>query len=180
MRFLVGLLRNFIVVSVLAGIASAIGAYLAKGRLMPSGEPADDEIEVVAIYDTANLASTAPALRRARVTAWYGGGTLDLRDATLDPAGARLTVRAIFGGYRVLVPETWRVELTSVGIFGGIGDIRRKDLVAEGGPILTIDGFAVFGGVGILSEAPDLDRAAAPDLPAEIPPVETLGAAAPA
>lgn len=180
MRFLLSLLRSLILFSVLAGIASAIGAYLAKGRLMPSGEPADDEIDVVAIYDTSNLASTASALRRARVTAWYGGGTLDLRGATLDPAGATLTIRALFGGYRVLIPETWRVELKSMGVFGGIGDVRRKDRVADVGPQLTIDGFAVFGGVGILAEAPDLDRAAASDAPAETRPVEELGAAAPA
>ena len=57
------------------------------------GEPADDELDLVAIYEPRNFASTAPALRRASYTAWYGGGTLDLRGATLDPAGALLTVR---------------------------------------------------------------------------------------
>jgi hypothetical protein len=157
MRVIGGLLRTFIVLSIMAGIASAIGAFYAKSRLLSKGEPADDELDLVAIYEALNLASTAPALRRASYTAWYGGGTLDLRAATLDPAGATLTVRAIFGGFRLVVPATWRVELNTVGVFGGVGDGRQRNLIATEGPVLRIDGFAIFGGVGIVSEAPDLD-----------------------
>jgi hypothetical protein len=169
MRVIGGFLRTFIGLSIMAGIASAIAAAVAKGRLLSKGEPADDELDLVAIYDALDLASTAPALRRASYTAWYGGGTLDLRGATLDPAGADLTVRAIFGGFRLIVPATWRVELHMAGVFGGIGDGRKRDLIDPVGPVLRIDGFAVFGGVGILSEAADFDEDLdkAESLPAE-------------
>jgi hypothetical protein len=159
MRFIGGTLRLILALSILAGIGSAIGAYVAKLRLFSKGEPADDEIDLVAIYDARDLTSTAPAFRRATVTAWYGGGTLDLRGATLDPAGATLSIRAIFGGYRLVVPASWRVELATVGILGGVGDGRDKELVDAGGPVLTIEGFAILGGVGIVSEAPDLEKA---------------------
>jgi hypothetical protein len=160
MRVIGRLIRTFFVLSFIAGIASAIGAFYAKSRLASRGEPWEDELDLVAIYEGLDLASTAPALRRASYTAWYGGGTLDLRGATLDPAGATLTVRAIFGGFRLVVPATWRVQLHTVGVFGGIGDARTKELIDAGGPVLRIDGFAVFGGVGIVSEAPDLDEQA--------------------
>lgn len=156
MRVIGGLLRTFIVLTILGAIASAVGAFYAKGRLTSRGEPDDDELDLVAIYESLDLSSRAPALRRASYTAWYGGGTLDLRGATLDPGGATLTVRALFGGFRLVVPASWRVELATVGILGGIGDARGRDGIEVDGPVLRIEGFAVFGGVGIVSEAPDL------------------------
>lgn len=155
MRPFTTLLRAVLVIGFIAGIASALAAVVARERMASKGGAADDELDLVAIFEGLDLASTAPALRRASLTAWYGGGTLDLRRATLDPAGATLTVRAIFGGYRLVVPPTWRVELRGRGIFGGFGDARKKELVDPSGPVLTLDGFAIFGGVGIVSEAPD-------------------------
>ena len=175
MRVIPTFLRTFIAFTMLAAIASAVAAMVAKGRMTSRGTATDDEVDVVAIYEATTFASTAPALRRASVTTWYGGGTVDLRGATLDPAGARLTVRAVFGGLRLVVPETWRVELKSMGVFGGIGDSRSHDLVDANGPLLTIDGIAIFGGVGIVATAPDLDTAATAS-PADIP----MSAAAPA
>ncbi|HET9436147.1 MAG TPA: hypothetical protein VFO50_04760 [Candidatus Limnocylindrales bacterium] len=160
MRSIFGLFRAFVVLTLVAGIASAIAASIAKSRMPSKGEPADDELDLVAIYGPLVLSSTATALRRVSYTAWYGGGTLDLRGAVLDPAGATLTVRALFGGFRLVVPETWRVERHTIGVFGGIGDARKAELVDPNGPLLVIEGFAVFGGVGIVSEAPDLDKAA--------------------
>lgn len=159
MRLIPTFLRTFIVLGIVAGLTSAIAAFVAKGRLASSGSAEDAEVDLVAIYDASNFASTSPAFRRATVTAWYGGGTLDLRAATLDPAGARLTIRALFGGYRVVLPETWRVELELTAILGGVGDTRNADLANPDGPLLVIDGMAVFGGIGIVSNAPDLDEA---------------------
>lgn len=165
MRSIGGVLRAFIVLWLVAAAVSALAALVARRRMASKGGPADDELDLVAIYDSMEMASTAPALRRASVTAWYGGGTLDLRGATLDPAGALLTARAIFGGFRLVVPPTWRVEMHGTGAFGGFGDARRTDLVDPSGPILRIEGFALFGGVGIVSEAPDL-ATAEPAIPA--------------
>lgn len=159
MRSIGGLVRNFVILTMLAAVVSAVGAFVAKGRMASRGGPIDDDVDVVAIYEGLDFSSAAPALRRVAITAWYGGGTLDLRGATLDPAGAVMTVRAIFGGYQLVVPDTWRVELRAKGIFGGIGDGRKPDRVDPGSPVLTIDGFALFGGVGIMSEAADLDKA---------------------
>lgn len=158
MRAIGTALRNLIAITLLGGIASAIAAAYAKGRMLSTGAPADDEVELVAIYTGLDFQSTAPALREANVTAWYGGTTLDLRGATLDRAGATLNVRAIFGGARLVIPETWPVELRTVAIAGGVGDVRDASRIDHSLPTLTIAGWAVFGGVGILSDAPDLDR----------------------
>ncbi|HSL97927.1 MAG TPA: hypothetical protein VK831_05090 [Candidatus Deferrimicrobiaceae bacterium] len=156
MRIIRSLITLVFGLFLLGGIASAIGAAILKGRLESRGEEADDEVDLVAIYEGRDFTSTATAFRGGSVLAWYGGGTLDLRGATLDPAGAAIDLRAIFGGIRLVVPETWRVERAMVGIFGGTGDARDPDRVAPDGPTLHLTGFAVFGGAGIVSEAPDL------------------------
>ncbi|NJD27340.1 MAG: hypothetical protein FIA92_03485 [Chloroflexi bacterium] len=147
-------------------MASAIGAAVMKGRIESRAEPEDDEIDYVAIFEPRNVASTATAFRGGSVLAWYGGGTVDLRGATLDPGGATLDLKAIFGGIRLVVPETWRVELATIGLFGGAGDGRDKSRIAIDGPTLHVTGLAIFGGAGIVSEAPDLDAATAPAAPA--------------
>ena len=158
MRAIGTALRNLIAITLLGGIASALAAAYAKSRMPSTGVPADDEVELVAIYTGLDFQSTAPALRQATVTAWYGGTTLDLREATLDPAGATLNVRAIFGGARLVIPESWPVELRTVAFAGGVGDVRDSMRVDHSRPTLTITGFAVFGGIGIVSDAPDLER----------------------
>jgi hypothetical protein len=135
----------------LTGISSAIAAALAKHRLASSGTTTDDEFELVTIFDGGDFTSTAPALRRGTVLAWYGGRTIDLRGATLDPAGARLTIRAIFGGVELIVPPSWQVDQQIIAILGGAGDTRDQSLVDETGPVLRIDGLALFGGVGIVA-----------------------------
>ena len=132
-------------------LAAAVGAAAAKRRMVSIGGPDSDEIRLAGIYDEASLASTASSFRGGTVTSWFGGGDLALRGATLDPAGARLTVRAIFGGGRIVVPADWAVDLDVVAIFGGVGDTRPTVEVREGAPRLAIDGFALFGGYGIVA-----------------------------
>jgi len=161
MRLLRSLFTLVFGLFLVAGIASVIGAAILKGRLKSHGEESDDEIDLVTIYEARDFTSTASAFRGGSFLAWYGGGTVDLRGATLDPAGATLDLRAVFGGIRLVVPETWQVERSTVGIFGGTGDARDLDLVSPDGPTLHLTGYAIFGGAGIVSEAPDLAPVAA-------------------
>ena len=151
------LIRAILSAFLLVLIVAAVGAAAARRRLVSVGDPDSDEIGLAAIYDEANLESTASSFRGGTLTTWFGGSDLDLRKATLDPAGARLTVRAIFGGGRVIVPEDWAVDLDVVGIFGGVGDTRPVVDERGGGPRLSIVGFALFGGFGIVSSKDEQD-----------------------
>jgi len=144
---------------VMFSVATAVRRKQAA-PVMPPAEDADD-FDLVTVFDELNFRSTAHALRHATVETRFGGGVLDLREATLDPAGAILEVTSIFGGGQLIVPETWRVTTAVKGI-GGVGDGRpARDLPADA-PHLTIEGVAMFGGWGITSE------------PAEMPKVETV------
>lgn len=161
MRTIRALLALFFGLFLVGGIASAIAAAYARGRIESHGGEDDDEFDLASIYTGNDFASRARALRRGSVLSWYGGGSVDLRGARLDPAGATITARSIFGGIRLVVPESWRVERDMVAIFGGVGDARSADRVDETLPTLRLEGYSVFGGIGIVSEAPDLDGEAA-------------------
>jgi hypothetical protein len=136
---------------------SAIAATIAKRNVVSSGGPDSDEIRLAAIFDSVDLASRATSFRGGSLLCWFGGGTVDLRGATLDPAGARLTVRAIFGGGLLVVPDDWQVDLQVIGIMGGVGDGRDVRGRPADAPRLIVDGVAFFGGFGISARPPDRD-----------------------
>jgi hypothetical protein len=135
----------------LASIIGAVAARAAKRQIVPVDAPDADEIRLAAIFEPMSFRSLAKSFRGGTVDCWYGGGVIDLRDATLDPAGARLEVRAIFGGAQILVPDTWRVSSKIVGI-GGLGDGRPRVELAADAPHLTIEGIAILGGFGVMSD----------------------------
>lgn len=149
--------------------ASIVWAWRLRVAGAPPPDPAADEIDLVAAFDSADVASTATAFRGGRLTAAFGGGLLDLRGATLDPAGARLELRAVFGGFQVIVPATWRVSIDVVGIAGGVADGRDHAAVLPDGPVLAIGGVATFGGAGVVSARRDAAAAMAV-LAGEAPP----------
>lgn len=151
-RRVLGLLFGGLTLTMIVG---AIAAISMRGKLSPTEttDPAADEIVAVAIFGPLAFRSRAGAFRGGTLDCWYGGGALDLREATLDPAGAHLRVRAVFGGGQILVPETWRVTTTARGL-GGMTDGRPTADRPIDAPELTIDGTLLFGGFAILSEMP--------------------------
>lgn len=148
---LLALLLGGLIVSLIVG---AIAALQAKRRIVPLAAPEADEVRLAAIFEPFRFHSTARAFRGGELDCWYGGGIIDLRDAVLDPAGARLRVRAMFGGGQIVVPEAWQVTTRVVGL-GGVGDARPRVERALDAPHLTIEGFAFFGGFGVSSEVPE-------------------------
>jgi hypothetical protein len=140
----------------LASVVGTIAAFAAKRRILPPQSPDADEVRLRTILEATTFRSTAAAFRGGTIDCWYGGCVVDLRDAVLDPAGAQLRVRAIFGGGQILVPETWRVDAKVVGI-GGLSDARPHVERADDAPLLTIEGLAMFGGFAVMSEDPQAE-----------------------
>jgi hypothetical protein len=140
-----------------AGIA-AVMARSAKERFVPLDDPAADEVRLGAFFEPLEFRSTAAAFHGGEVELWFGGGVIDLRGATLDPAGATLSVRAIFGGAQIVVPEAWRVTSRVMGLGGAGVAPSLSPEPSEGtsdAPHLVVEGTAVFGGFGIGSEVTD-------------------------
>jgi hypothetical protein len=134
-------------------IAAAAAAFVAKHQLEAVDDENGDEVHLVSIFGPMAFHSTASAFRGGTIDCWYGGGVVDLRDARLDPAGAQLEVRAIFGGGQVLVPAEWQVESTVAGI-GAARDMRPAQVRSADAPVLKLHGFVLFGGFGVMSDMP--------------------------
>jgi hypothetical protein len=132
----------------------AVAALVVKRQLVPIEDEEADEVAIVSIFGPMAFHSRAAAFRGGTVDCWYGGGVVDLRDATLDPAGATLTVRAIFGGGQILVPDGWRVESSVSGI-GALRDMRVSTARGDDAPRLRIDGIVAFGGFGVTADMPE-------------------------
>ena len=148
------LIRLAVVGWIVSMIVGAVAAMKAKQTIGPDTDDSADAFSASAIFGPLAYHSTAKALREGRLECWYGGGVLDLRDATLAPEGATLSVRAIFGGGQILVPAGWRV-VTSVRGLGGAQDARPAQGRAADAPELTVEGMVFAGGFAIMSELDD-------------------------
>ncbi|MFH0751261.1 MAG: hypothetical protein V2B17_05450 [Chloroflexota bacterium] len=150
-RFLAKLLGLVFGLSLAAGIASALAAVSFKKKAPPRPEAGADEIDLVAVMDGARLASTAASFRGGRVISWYAGVDLDLREATFDPAGARLEIRTVFGGTRVIVVPGVPVIVSGPAIFGGAMNTTDAPEPTPAAPGLEITGFTLFGGLQVIA-----------------------------
>lgn len=131
-------------------------AYAAARRREPvPAEPEADEVDLVATFSPLDFRSTARAFRGGRVETRFGGGVIDLREATLDPMGATLEVSSLFGGGNLVVPADWNVETHVLPVFGGVGDGRPQQERSPDAPTLRVEGIAVFGGWGITAQPSD-------------------------
>ena len=84
--------------------------------------------------------------RGGEITAFMGGGQLDLRDAVPAGGQAVINVFAMMGGFEIIVPETWRVISEVTPFMGGIEDKARTS-ANPSAPTLILRGFVMMGGV---------------------------------
>jgi hypothetical protein len=151
-RFLARLFGLVIGVSIVASLASAFAAINFRKEAPPVPDPATDDIDVAAVMTGVEFASSAPSFRGGRAMSWHGGLEVDLRDATIDPAGARLDVRTVFAGTRVVVAPGVPVTVRGPAIFGGVMNSTSASQPTTDVPGLVITGFTVFGGQYTASE----------------------------
>ena len=154
----IGRLFGVFMLSMLATVGVAMSVALQrKKEAPPVPEPEADEVDLRTYFGPLDFKSTSPAFRGGTVETWFGGGTIDLRGATLHPDGAHLRTTTVFGGGQILVPNSWVVETSIVGI-GGAGDVRGSAAATKESdptaPRLVVDGMVAFGGFGILSQDP--------------------------
>jgi hypothetical protein len=156
---LVRLIVAVVVLKVLGHVALALAAVRYKQTAPPRPEPDANEIDLVVVMDGAKFASAAPAFRGGRVTCWYAGTDVDLRGATLDPAGARLEVRTAFGGTRIVVAPGVPVRVRIPAVFGGTSNETHAAEPTADAPGLEIGGFAVLGGLQVVAAEPGTELA---------------------
>lgn len=148
MRRLAKLLGWIIVINIISWL---VGFVISKK--LTRGAEDSDEFSIAAVMGGRSFKSKATALRSGVVTTAMGGSDVDLREATLAPGGATLTLRTTLGGARILVPDTWVIDLRHAEKGGQI-DIHTTptDELPEDAPHLVIDATTTFGGTQITTQ----------------------------
>jgi hypothetical protein len=77
-----------------------------------------------------------------------GGGEIDLRDAKFAEREVSIHIVAILGGCEVIVPEDATVYVTGIGILGAF-EHTDAGAGSPDGPVITINGVALLGGVDV-------------------------------
>lgn len=134
-------------------LPGAVPAQAASTVIRARADEARDHSGAVAIMSGFSRKGPWIPPRVFTCLAFWGGGTIDLRDARF--AREELTIRAfaIMGGVSVIVPEDAEVHVTGVGIMGGF-DEGNIGAGRPGGARVTITGLAFWGGVGVERRGP--------------------------
>jgi predicted membrane protein len=111
-------------------------------------EPGDTgtTVSAIAVMGGFERRVTSHEFRGGEITAFMGGGKLDLRDAMPAGGQAVINVFSMMGGFEIIVPETWRVISEVTPFMGGIEDKSRTS-TNPAAPCLILRGFLMMGGV---------------------------------
>jgi hypothetical protein len=126
------------------GVSNTGSATDSTGEFINDGEQVND----VAVFGGGKKFFQTENFRGGKLTAIFGGSELDLIDCKLAEGEHELDIFAMFGGWTILVPADWRIEIDLIPIFGGFSDSRRKDpnLVQPTDRKLKVKGLVLFGG----------------------------------
>ena len=111
-------------------------------------DPHSENFSLAAFAGGKKFASRARKLLSGSAVTVFGGTEIDLTEAELDPSGATLLVKTRFGGVKVLVPDTWRVDVVGEAR-NGQNEVRAADpaTLPEDAPRLSIQADTKFGGL---------------------------------
>jgi predicted membrane protein len=113
-----------------------------------ASDDAGDLVSAVAVMGGFDRKVTSHAFRGAELTAFMGGGKLDLRDALPAGGQAIVNVFSLMGGFEIIVPETWSVSLEVTPFMGGVEDKARTS-ASPSAPRLVVRGFVMMSSVEI-------------------------------
>lgn len=100
----------------------------------------------VAVFGGLNRRPFPPGWTTETVIAIFGGGELDLSSSPPGP-DARLTVVAVFGGFKILVAPGTRVSVSGFGLFGG-REVKVSQVGGDG-PEIKMSLYVFLGGIEV-------------------------------
>jgi predicted membrane protein len=148
---------------VAVGVGMQVAGALASKAFEGDSDPNDDEFRIGAVIGGRAVTSKASALRSIAAKVFMGGVALDLREATMAPGGAHLSMRVTAGGVRIVVPPTWAVVVAEDVVGGAVQvDTTPPDALPADAPVLTVEAIVRSGGVmieaGTVTPAEPTDR----------------------
>jgi hypothetical protein len=118
------------------------------GSQTPSGGDPGDVVSAVAVMSGFQRRITSQAFRGGELTAFMGGGKLDLRNALPANGEAVVNLFAMMGGFEIVIPESWSLVVEVTPFMGGIEDKARTS-TQPSAPRLILRGFVMMSGIEI-------------------------------
>ena len=131
-----------------APVRASDPAALTGDRFPSQTSDSADLVSAVAVMGGFDRKVTSQAFRGGELTAFMGGGKLDLRDALPAGGEAIVNVFSLMGGFEILVPDTWSVSLEVTPFMGGVEDKARTS-TSPSAPRLVVRGFVMMSSVEI-------------------------------
>jgi len=130
----------------------AVGAWIVVRSMTAAGPSgvADSSarLSALAVLGGVDRRVTAEGFQGADITAFMGGGKLDLREAKIAGPEAVVDILAVMGGFEIITPETWHVIVDVVPLMGGYEDKTRHP-ADPSAPRLRLRGFVMMGGLEV-------------------------------
>ena len=121
--------------------------FLAVATQLEPISTTEESFEHGSALDDLSICVRSPAFSGGKLTAVMSDVTIDLREATLSPEGATLSLQTALSGIDLLVPRDWDVVYELKTVFGGTFDERFPGPASEQRPRLRVTGMVVAGGV---------------------------------
>jgi len=139
-------LRFWPLLLVAVGVWIMVRSMTAAG---PSGvTDSSARLSALAVLGGVDRRVTAEGFQGADITAFMGGGKLDLREAKMAGPEAVVDILAVMGGFEIVTPETWHVIVDVVPLMGGYEDKTRHP-ADPSAPRLRLRGFVMMGGLEV-------------------------------
>ena len=111
-------------------------------------------VNVTAILGGVTELNASRDFRGGRLTAFLGGVSVNLRQASIIEKPAHIHVSAILGGVEISVPQHWNVKKDVQPIAGGVAEQRLPlqyhedvDALPDNAPDLVVNGSVLLGGL---------------------------------
>ncbi len=108
-----------------------------------------DDLDLNLVFSGTKRRIESQSFKGGKAEVVFGSAEIDLRGARIDPAGATLSLSAVFGSIEVFVPRDWQVIVEGSPVLGSIDSHKKTIPDVEKTGTLRILASAVLGSVEI-------------------------------
>ncbi len=135
------------VIIILVGVKILSGHNRHPNFSQANQDNSQDNFTYSAVFNGLNPKVKVNNFSQGKISAIFGGIEIDLTDCKIGKdKTAYLDVEAVFGGVKIIVPETWLVSSSVVGVLGGFANHTNSPTSKDEQGRLIIRGSAVLGG----------------------------------
>ena len=132
-----------------------VGLGMIRGHAWKSSKEVldHDSINLSMMLGGGEYRFSSKQFKGGKVTAFMGGGTLDLSEAEMEGDEVELDVFAMMGGMEIRIPKHWQINVQATPLMGGVDDssnnVSASGDFAQAIKRLTIKGTLIMGGLEV-------------------------------